>query len=199
VLYVVLAWAFVLATIACHIGALVLLVWFRTPDEHPAPLGLLFFIVAAIATLVSVVVRSFLVQYAGDVVAYVSAHSVSQFDELRTSIQKTALNIANAVYGQEIYQRVILLGHSLGSVIAYDTFNGMVNEGSHGVRLRSTDLITFGSPLDKTAFVFRSQKVARADFRKRSPLKFRPRWCAIRIAQHRERTSTRRTIGSAVN
>jgi len=52
-----------------------------------------------------------------------------------------------------------------GSVIAYDTFYAMVNEGSHDALLRSTDLITFGSPLDKTAFVFRSQKVARADFR----------------------------------
>ena len=164
-LYLALAWGFVLATIACGFAALVLLLRFRVSDEAPTPLGLSFFAVIAIASAVSWVVRSFLVQYAGDVVVYVSAHSVSQFDELRTTIQKTALNVANAVYAQGIYQHVILLGHSLGSVIAYDTFNALTNEGSHHELLRRTDLITFGSPLDKTAFVFRSQKVAHADFR----------------------------------
>ncbi len=164
-LYLALAWAFVLATIACGVAALMLLVWFRASDEAAAPLGLSFFFVVTIATAVSWVVRSFLVQYAGDVVVYVSAHSVSQFDELRTTIQKTALNVTNAVYAQGIYDRVILLGHSLGSVIAYDTFNAMANAGSHDHLLRTTDLITFGSPLDKTAFVFRSQKIAHADFR----------------------------------
>jgi len=163
--YLALAWAFVLATIVCGFAALLQLLWFHTSDERAVPLGLPFFGVIAVSTLVSWVVRAFLVQYAGDVVVYVSAHSVSQFDELRTTIQKTALSITNAVYAQGIYHRVILLGHSLGSVIAYDTFNAVVNEGSHHDLPGKTDLITFGSPLDKTAFVFRSQKAAYADFR----------------------------------
>jgi hypothetical protein len=164
-LYLALAWAFVLATIGCGAAALFLLVWFRASDPGAAPLGLLFYAVIALATVVSWIVRSFLVQYFGDVVVYLSAHAVSQFDELRTRIQKTALDIASAVYDQDVYHRVILLGHSLGSVIAYDTFNAVANAGAHASALSRTDLITFGSPLDKTAFVFRSQKVDHADFR----------------------------------
>jgi hypothetical protein len=78
----------VLATIGCGAAALFLLVWFRASDPGAAPLGLLFYAVIALATVVSWIVRSFLVQYFGDVVVYLSAHAVSQFDELRTAIRR---------------------------------------------------------------------------------------------------------------
>jgi hypothetical protein len=63
------------------------------------------------------------------------------------------------------YERIVYLGHSLGSVIAYDTLNAMINiqAGSrhsgerNPVVHRTRALITFGSPLDKTAFLFRVQ------------------------------------------
>jgi hypothetical protein len=51
----------------------------------------------------------------------------------------------------------------LGSVVAYDTLNALIIEerlnanGLHVVE-RTGSLITFGSPLDKTAFIFRNQK-----------------------------------------
>jgi hypothetical protein len=62
------------------------------------------------------------------------------------------------------YERIILAGHSLGSVLAYDTLNAIIkcdetsaSPESRRVVARTTHLITFGSPLDKTAFLFRNQ------------------------------------------
>jgi hypothetical protein len=61
------------------------------------------------------------------------------------------------------YDSVVIVGHSLGSVISYDTLNSRINWDQiecgfeRRVVPRTTHLITFGSPLDKTAFLFRTQ------------------------------------------
>ncbi len=68
------------------------------------------------------------------------------------------------------YDEVLVVGHSLGSVLAYDTLNDAINRDRHAhgwfpdspvgcfdVVARTRLLFTFGSPLDKTAFVFRIQ------------------------------------------
>jgi hypothetical protein len=115
-------------------------------------------------------VRYFLIQYVGDVAAYISPYKASKFDEIRTKIQAVGLNVARVIYGFQNsstvpdYQRVVFVGHSLGSVLAYDTLNAAINldntsatPGSHRVFDRTTHLVTFGSPLDKTAFLFRNQ------------------------------------------
>jgi hypothetical protein len=61
---------------------------------------------------------------------------------------------------------VVLVGHSLGSVVTYDVLNGLINEDElhrtstgppQRVAERTRMLLTFGSPLDKTAFLFASQ------------------------------------------
>jgi len=58
------------------------------------------------------------------------------------------------------YDRIIIAGHSLGSVIAYDVLNRL-NIEANLERAEShltgalKGLVTFGSPLDKTAFFFR--------------------------------------------
>jgi hypothetical protein len=59
---------------------------------------------------------------------------------------------------------VVVVGHSLGSVLAYDTLNALINLDNvsaagarRNVVQRTRSLITFGSPLDKTAFIFRTQ------------------------------------------
>lgn len=112
--------------------------------------------------------RELYFQYVGDVAAYVSSHKVNRFHEVRGAIKKVALDVARAVYGArakeggEEYAQVLVVGHSLGSVVAYDTLNAMLNEdrlGSGGLRVRDRTplLLTFGSPLDKTAFIFRTQ------------------------------------------
>ncbi len=113
--------------------------------------------------------RGFLVTYVGDVAAYVSAHKVNKFYELRQQIKDAGLKVARAIYeardpaaNRFEYDEVLVVGHSLGSVVAYDTLNSMINRdlaagGALDVVERTKALITFGSPLDKTAFLFRAQ------------------------------------------
>ena len=124
----------------------------------------------------AIVVRWFLVQYVGDVVAYISAHSVSRFQEIRSAIQAVALKAGSAVYraaardGSPLYSHVIVVGHSLGSVVAYDMLNALINEDkldaeSARVRERTAMLLTFGSPLNKTAYLFRIQRTAGSEVR----------------------------------
>jgi hypothetical protein len=115
-------------------------------------------------------VRTLLIEYVGDVAAYIAAHTVSKFWELRQQIWQTAMRVARAVYHAKtadnadyLYNKIIVVGHSLGSVIGYDVLNGMLLEqGFSGVPLlvaeRTRMFLTFGSPLDKTAFLFRTQK-----------------------------------------
>ncbi|MBU0692631.1 hypothetical protein KKC97_13120 [bacterium] len=109
------------------------------------------------------------IQYIGDVAAYVSSHDVSRFNELRNQIQTTVCDLTRSVYNRKLangelqYQRILLLGHSLGSVLAYDALNRLIledeiaGENNH-ITQRTGLLLTFGSPLDKTAFIFRSMK-----------------------------------------
>ena len=80
-------------------------------------------------------VRTLLTSYAGSLVAYLSPYKDSKWDELRGKIQQVGLDAGNLIYqGYKLpsgwipkYDRVVLLGHSLGSVIAYDTLNAMIN------------------------------------------------------------------------
>jgi hypothetical protein len=115
-------------------------------------------------------VRYFLIQYAGDVAAYISPFKDSKFDAIRTQIQQIGLKLGRVIYGFDSvpgvphYDRVLVVGHSLGSVLAYDTLNALINtdltsprDEQREVVARTSHLITFGSPLDKTAFLFRNQ------------------------------------------
>lgn len=113
-------------------------------------------------------IRYFIIQYAGDVAAYISPYKDSKFEALRHEIQAVGLHVAKVIYGFTpspvipYYKRVVFVGHSLGSVLAYDTLNAITNldltsgEPQHVVS-RTKHLITFGSPLNKTAFIFRNQ------------------------------------------
>ena len=113
--------------------------------------------------VVGAVVRSFLVQYAGDVAAYVQPQVVDRFFVLRQEIKDTVLKTARAVYAPGEYDDIILVGHSLGSVVVYDTLNKLLidRESAGGdpqeVASRTRLMLSFGSPLDKTAFIFATQ------------------------------------------
>jgi pimeloyl-ACP methyl ester carboxylesterase len=114
-------------------------------------------------------VRGFLLQYVGDVAVYISSHTVSKFAQVRDAIQACALEVGEAVFQQAgakqpfDYPGVIVVGHSLGSVIAYDMLNALlVRDGLADQPLnvagRTRMFLTFGSPLDKTAFIYRAQR-----------------------------------------
>ena len=116
--------------------------------------------------IVSAQVRTLLVEYVGDVTAYVASNKVDSFDELRAKIKALAKESLSAVYSaksqtsdQFEYDHICVVGHSLGSVIAYDTLNRLIADdqlagGPARVVDRTGLLLTFGSPLDKTAFFF---------------------------------------------
>lgn len=118
------------------------------------------------------VVCNFLVQYMGDVAIYVSSHTVNHFYETRQAILKVGRETVSAVYGalkpgsnQLEYAQVIVMGHSLGSNVAYDSLNAAINQdlslkGALRVAERTPVFLTFGSPLDKIAYLFRTQAAA---------------------------------------
>jgi hypothetical protein len=133
----------------------------RLPQWVQSPVALLAIWVLAVG--LALVVRWFVVEFVGDVAAYVSAPWLDRFFRLRDEIKKVCSDVTRAVYNCGEYDRVVLVGHSLGSVVAYDVLNTLVNEEQLGktpdVIRRTAALVTFGSPLDKTAFVFRTQNV----------------------------------------
>jgi hypothetical protein len=115
-------------------------------------------------------IRGVLVQFVGDVAIYVMPYKLDAFNDLRKEIKDVVYKVAHAVYalkdksGQLVYDRVIVLGHSLGSVIAYDGLNRLILEDGAAapdqvlhVVDRTSLFLTFGSPLDKTAFIFGAQ------------------------------------------
>ncbi len=116
------------------------------------------------------VLNLFVIQYLGDVAIYVSSYKVSAFEDIRNAIQKIVITLGQQIFqakdsatGEPLYDGVIFVGHSLGSVITYDLINALIVwdthgcDGEHNVVGRIHRFITFGSPLDKTAFLFRNQ------------------------------------------
>jgi hypothetical protein len=116
------------------------------------PTALMWAFLAGLSWLV----RQLLVQYVGDVAVYVEAQSLDRFGQARTAIRESAAALARTVYSLHQYQHVAMVGHSLGSVVIYDTLNQMLLEDETR-RQRTRLLFTFGSPLDKTAYLFGSQ------------------------------------------
>jgi hypothetical protein len=114
-------------------------------------------------------IRTLMVEYVGDVVIYVTSNKVDRFSKARAEIKDVAYKSLSAVFlamtadGKHFeYEKVAIVGHSLGSVIAYDTLNRLINEdrmsgGKMRIAERTCLLETFGSPLNKVAFFFTIQ------------------------------------------
>ena len=157
------------------------------PGENYHPSWWLYLIALTVwCVLVGLVffIRYFIVAYVGAVAAYLSPYKDSKFEELRSQIQKVGMDAARLIYygnrptpGAEEaprvaeakwipdYQNIVFVSHSLGTVLAYDTLNAIFNlentnnppDAPNRAVERTRALITFGSPLDKAAFIFRAQ------------------------------------------
>ena len=131
-----------------------------------APLGAAW----GLALVATYCVRHLMLQYVGDVAVYVSPSTVNRFQDTREAIQRIGLGVMRAVYDAKdsqgfVYPNVVVAGHSLGSVIAYDVLNKLLIEDTLApeparVAERTALFLTFGSPLDKIAYVFRTQRPA---------------------------------------
>jgi hypothetical protein len=118
---------------------------------------------------ISKLLRDLIVEYPGDVAIYVAPNKLDRFNEARQKIKQLALDSLMPLYAARgassavpLYSKVAVMGHSLGSVIAYDTLNKLLTldqllDPPIGVADRTGILETFGSPLDKTAFFFSYQ------------------------------------------
>ncbi len=113
-----------------------------------------------VSVVVALWLRGFLVHSLGDVTLYTTADEKSDLHEAREQILASSTATVTALLDE--YQGVYLAGHSLGSVVAYDTINRLQRERRAGTiaekqfrRLRG--LVTFGSPLDKVDYFFRTR------------------------------------------
>jgi len=166
-------WGCILVTIVIGVSMFVFSIadFFRevTTDEQLGKLQVIYIWVAwGFLLFVSWQLRGVLIQSMGDVIAYVSSHKLDRFLDIRAKIKECVCEYARAIYahrdehGQLYYDQIGIIGHSLGSVIAYDTVNAMLYQDGlddHIMKVveRTKVLVTFGSPLDKTAFVFSRQ------------------------------------------
>lgn len=150
--------------------------WFvsRTAECSGAGLPQAWRISASWLVLVaaSAFIRSLLVQYVGDVAVYVAPHTLDRFNDTRSKIKDCVYRQARAVFALgngKAYSEVVIVGHSLGSVIVYDALNRLINEDEIVKREKASRppfldvlgrtrmLLTFGSPLDKIAYLFALQ------------------------------------------
>jgi hypothetical protein len=175
-------------------------------ERWPVGFHVVALFVAVVLLILAAIVRYVVVEFVGDVAIYVSSYKVSRYDEIRTKILSETFGVARQIYAAGVadrrqvpYDDVVIVGHSLGSVISYDLLNRSINwdevenDFEYKVVERTKRLITFGSPLDKTAFLFRTQVSSARSLRealaaRQQPLildyqKFRPlktfRWVNI--------------------
>jgi hypothetical protein len=112
--------------------------------------------------------RRVLVDYVGDIAVYVTADAKAASYQARTAILQASTEALARLLRR--YDRVIVMGHSLGSVIAYDTINELLARAWASPEAGSSapappvgltelakleGLVTFGSPLDKVYYFFR--------------------------------------------
>lgn len=99
--------------------------------------------------------------FVGDVVAYTATDRKDPFYGIRNKIIIDLQEQLEGILKNDQYKRVIVAGHSLGSVVAYDVLNRLdrtpLANNQHLPFEKLKGLVTFGSPLDKIAFFFRAQ------------------------------------------
>ena len=114
------------------------------------------------------------VGYLGDIAVYVTTdQKAASFEAKRAILKRSSTALATLLIDRtRQFDQVVLCGHSLGSVIAYDTVNellsrvwatpepGVTGKGVAPILTRSDleklrGLVTFGSPLDKVYYFYR--------------------------------------------
>lgn len=101
-----------------------------------------------------------LIKYVGEIAIYTTTDQKSRHFQVRQRILTGALELLESLLLDQQYDQVVVCGHSLGSVIAYDLLNRLnikTNLLEHyPIPVEKlAGLVSFGSPLDKIAFFFR--------------------------------------------
>lgn len=139
----------------------------------------LLHLIAAIGSvgIVVLVVNRKLVSHVGDVAVYVSQHDIHRYADAKRAIEDKVYSLLEDLYqsrhgnNRPRYRKITIIGHSLGSVIAYECINRLYSSvkarradgkassvGKDGVIDedigKRLNLITLGSPLAKIYTVF---------------------------------------------
>ena len=110
--------------------------------------------------LVSPFIGKILVNYFGDVTLYSTTDAKSEYYTVRQEILNGAVEKVRMILENDEYDKILLCGHSLGSVIVYDVIDrlNMLIQNNQELREKAIDklkgMVSFGSPLDKIAFFF---------------------------------------------
>jgi hypothetical protein len=123
-------------------------------------------------------VRFILVDYVGDLAVYTNTSELAKNFAARAQILDECAGVLSQILrrrqdpddptSQYVFDRVLIAAHSLGSVIAYDTINEVLNRCRASVAadpkaLQPEDLrklcglVTFGCPLNKIFYFFREK------------------------------------------
>jgi hypothetical protein len=135
--------------------------------------------VCGLLALLAYGISRFLTTGIGDLAVYLGADTLSTSFDARSQIMSECTatvedllephaDLPAGADGIRRYDRVLLAAHSLGSVIAYDVLNDLITKeqagrapGAASSLGRITALFTFGCPLNKVYYFFRS-RTARA-------------------------------------
>jgi len=134
--------------------------WLTDPAGRDWLTGTLF-VIAGIA--IAAHFLRWLRDYVGDIALYVTADWQPAASRSRDLIKEAAARLLEGLLRDPGYDRIVIVGHSLGSVIAFDALNLLSrNRRLENVRPpapleKLTGLLTFGSPLDKVAYFFREE------------------------------------------
>ncbi len=104
--------------------------------------------------------RRLFIKHISDVVMYTSADNSSHYDQIRSEVLHGAVEKIKELLKEDA--QVVIVGHSLGSVIAYDAMNKINHLMNHDPGLKQLSyrlkgIISIGSPLDKVGFFFRER------------------------------------------
>lgn len=110
----------------------------------------------------SLVIEDYVLEVGGDLVAYLAIDPKARLNGKRHEILdgcEQRIKALLAKEGADGYDQVVVAGHSLGSVVAYDALGRIAKDvlcERFEARLceKLGGFVTFGSPLDKVAFVF---------------------------------------------
>ncbi|MFH1691965.1 MAG: hypothetical protein ABIC68_05310 [Candidatus Omnitrophota bacterium] len=118
-----------------------------------------FIVIPPLWRKISAFLKKPVVDFFGDVVLYTSSDQKSKFFPVRQKILDEAVKKVTYILKDMDYDEIVLVGHSLGTVIAYDVLDRLNKQMNVDAELcqyapRLKGLVTFGSPLDKIAFFF---------------------------------------------
>lgn len=124
--------------------------------------------------------KTALADVVGDIALYTNTDERREAFQVRQAILKDARREALQLFrSPRNYDRIFWVGHSLGSVIAYDLLNRLLQESASEPSGEKNDekpltvkeirklagLVTFGSPLDKVDYFFRTRVEPKEAFR----------------------------------